>query len=88
MAYIKDTEGNTYGLMESDPDAKYKGDIKEDMSEDKQYTLTEAHQEFAKRTNHRVWELLEKPTRTAERGRAGYYCKCIPLSLDPGRRCS
>jgi len=36
------------------------------MSEDKQYTLTEAHQEFAKRTNHRVWELLEKPTRTAE----------------------
>ncbi len=36
------------------------------MSEDKQYTLTEAHQEFAKRANHRVWVLLEQSTRTAE----------------------
>ncbi len=36
------------------------------MSEDNQYTLLEAHQEFAKRANHRVWDLLEQSTRTAE----------------------
>lgn len=36
------------------------------MSEDNQYTLLEAHQEFAKRANHRVWDLLEQSTQTAE----------------------
>jgi len=36
------------------------------MCEEKLFTLPEAHLEFAKRTNHRVWELLDKSTRTAE----------------------
>lgn len=36
------------------------------MSKEKVFSLMDAHQEFAKRTNHRVWELLEKPARTAE----------------------
>ena len=36
------------------------------MSKEKLFRLTDAHQEFAKRANHRVWELLEKPARTAE----------------------
>ena len=36
------------------------------MSEEKKYTKIEAHREFAKKTNHRVWELLEKKDRSPE----------------------
>jgi hypothetical protein len=35
------------------------------MSEEERYTLEEAHREFGKRTNGRVWNLLAKPDRTA-----------------------
>jgi hypothetical protein len=35
------------------------------MAEEEKYTLEEAHQRFAKTTNGRVWELLDKPQRTA-----------------------
>ena len=34
------------------------------MNAEKKYTLLEAQQEFAKTTNHRVWDLLEKSDRT------------------------
>ena len=34
------------------------------MSDEKKYSLTEAHQQFAKNTNNRVWNLLEKSSRT------------------------
>ena len=36
------------------------------MGKEKLSRLMDAHQEFAKLTNHRVWVLLEKPDRTAE----------------------
>jgi hypothetical protein len=34
------------------------------MDEEKKYTLAEAHRHFAQSTNGRVWELLQKPSRT------------------------
>lgn len=34
------------------------------MSQEEKLTINEAHREFAKRTNGRVWELLEKKDRT------------------------
>ena len=34
------------------------------MSEEKRFTLNEAHQEFAKKTNGRVWALLQKEKRS------------------------
>jgi len=37
------------------------------MGEEQKYTLPEAHQEFAKKTNGRVWELLDKPNRTTSK---------------------
>ena len=36
------------------------------MSEEKKYTKKEAHREFAIKTNHRVWELLEKNDRSPD----------------------
>ncbi|MGD2253444.1 MAG: hypothetical protein PVF70_11080, partial [Anaerolineales bacterium] len=36
------------------------------MAQDEAYTLHEAHREFAKRSNGRVWQLLEKPARSAD----------------------
>lgn len=36
------------------------------MSDEIQYTLKEAQEKFAKQTNGRVWELLQKTDRTAE----------------------
>lgn len=34
------------------------------MGAEKKYSITEAHQQFAKSTNHRVWELLDLSSRT------------------------
>ena len=34
------------------------------MDKEKKYTLAEAHRHFAQSTNGRVWELLQKPSRT------------------------
>jgi tetratricopeptide (TPR) repeat protein len=34
------------------------------MSDEKKYSLTEAQQQFAKSTNHRVWDLLDLSSRT------------------------
>jgi hypothetical protein len=36
------------------------------MNEETRYSLDEAHKEFAKRFNGRVWELLEKQSRSPE----------------------
>ena len=36
------------------------------MNEDKKYTLTEAHQHFAKKFNNRTWDLLDKSNRNPE----------------------
>jgi len=35
------------------------------MNEKQQYTLLEAHQEFAQQTNHRVWDLIDQTSLTA-----------------------
>ncbi len=35
------------------------------MNEEKKFTLSEAHLEFAKKINGRVWALLEKPDRSS-----------------------
>jgi tetratricopeptide (TPR) repeat protein len=35
------------------------------LTEDKRYSIDEAHKEFAKQTNGQVWGLLDKPDRTA-----------------------
>ncbi|MCJ7716500.1 MAG: hypothetical protein MUO54_08270 [Anaerolineales bacterium] len=35
------------------------------MNEEKKYTLVDAHREFAKLTNRRVWELLDQSSMTA-----------------------
>ena len=34
------------------------------MGDEKKYSITEAHQQFAKSTNHRVWDLLDLSSRT------------------------
>jgi hypothetical protein len=36
------------------------------MSTEKQLTILEAHQEFAKTANHHTWDLLDQSTRTPE----------------------
>jgi tetratricopeptide (TPR) repeat protein len=40
------------------------------MSEDKMYTLEEAHTEFAKKINGEIWDYLEKKDRTPEEDEA------------------
>jgi hypothetical protein len=36
------------------------------MNEEKKYTLTEAHQHFARTANHQTWDLLDKTNRSPE----------------------
>ena len=35
------------------------------MDEEKRYSLLDAQREFARITNHRVWDLMEKSNRTS-----------------------